>query len=127
MTQQEAAEPLTGTAPLDHRVDPDPAQVPHRLLTLGRYPDRGQLPGPVQPGEPAGVPLVGLDPIAWGGGDQRRGDDLTVDTHRGEQPHQPVAGRPRLVTHLERGRIEPAHQPANRGLVVKDLVVQAVA
>jgi hypothetical protein len=33
-------------------------QVPDRLLRLSGHPDRRQLPGPVQPGQPARVPLV---------------------------------------------------------------------
>ena len=58
MAQQELTQPVPGTGAVGHQVRPRPAQIAYRLLGLGRYPDRDQLPGPMQPGQPPAVPPI---------------------------------------------------------------------
>jgi hypothetical protein len=71
VTQQELAQPMPGAgAVLDH-VGTGPAQVADRFFLDGRDPDGDQFPGPVQPSQASAVSPVGLDPVAWGLGDQR--------------------------------------------------------
>jgi len=58
---QHRGQPLLRALAVGQHRGPHPHQVPHRLLRRRGHPDRGQLPGPVQPGQPPRVPLVGLD------------------------------------------------------------------
>ena len=48
--QQHRRQPLLRPLTVRRQRRPDPDEVPHRLLGLGRYPDRGELADPVQPG-----------------------------------------------------------------------------
>jgi hypothetical protein len=59
VAQQELADPVPDTGAVADYRRACPAQVPDCLFGLGRDPDRHQLPGPVQPGQPPAVPLVG--------------------------------------------------------------------
>jgi hypothetical protein len=78
-------------------------------------------PGPVQPGQPATVARVGLDPITGRGGDQRRRDHLATDPHAVKQPGELVAGRPGFVAGSQPpGIAQAANEPANRRLVMGD-------
>jgi hypothetical protein len=58
VAQQHRGDPLMGALAVGQQSRPGPDQVPDRLLRLGGHPDRGQLAGPVQPGEPARIPPV---------------------------------------------------------------------
>jgi hypothetical protein len=70
VAQQELAQAMPGTGTVLDHVGPGAAQISHRLLGHGRDADGHQFPGPVQPSQPPAVPTVGLDPVAWGLGDQ---------------------------------------------------------
>lgn len=79
---------------VDHHVGPGTAQVPDRLLRRRRYPDGDQLSGPVQPGQPLTVPLVGLDAVTRGLGDERWSHHLAAHPQPLQLPAQLVTGRP---------------------------------
>ena len=66
VAQQEHAQPVPGTGPVHDHVGAGPAQVPDRFLLHGGDTDRHQLPGPVQPGQPAAIAPVGLGPCRRG-------------------------------------------------------------
>ena len=97
VAQQELAQPMPGPGPVLDHVSAGPAQVADRFLLDGRDPDGDQFSGPVQPGQPPAVPPVGLDLVAGGLGDQRRGDHLAAHPHAVQQPGQLIAGRAGLV------------------------------
>src|SRR5450755_4406004 len=78
---QHRGDPLLRPLAVRQQRRPGPDQVPDRLLRRGRHPDRRQLPGPVQPGQPARVPLIGLDPLPGPARDQRRRDHITGHPH----------------------------------------------
>jgi len=84
-------------------------------------PDRHQLPGPVQPGQPAAVTPVGLDPIPGRLRDQRRRDHVAGHPHRAQQPVQTEPGRSRLVAHTQLASVgKPADQPPYRRLIIEE-------
>ena len=123
VAQQELRQPVPRAGPVGDHVRAGPAQIPHRLLGPGGHPDRHQLPGPVQPGQPTAVPRVGLDPIPRRAGHQRRRDHVTGHPHRGQQPVQAEPGRSGLVAHPQLATVaEPVDQPADRPLIVEDLL-----
>ena len=93
---EELAEPVPRRGEVLADVVPRPNQVTHRLLVLRRHGDGGELAGPVEPGQLAGVPPVGLDPIARLHRDERRRDDLAGDAHvvscrNSSKPHGPAS------------------------------------
>src|SRR5438128_1793054 len=68
VAQQELGQQVPGPGQVLDYVPPGPAQVPHRLQRRGN-PDSDQLPGPMQTGQTATVPLIGLDLVtraSWG-------------------------------------------------------------
>ena len=123
VTQQELAQPVPGAGPVGHHIRAGPAQVPHRLLFRRGHPDRGQLPGPMQPGQPAAVPPIGLHPVPGRARHQRGRHYLAGHPHRGQQPVQAEPGRPGLVTHPQHRPVrKPVDQPAYRRLIVENLL-----
>ena len=97
VTQQELAEPMTGPGPVDHHVGPGPAQVPDRFLGRRGHPHRRELAGPEQHRQPAGVPLVGLDPSPGRPG-STTGRSPRSASRPAAHSGQLVTGRTRLVT-----------------------------
>ena len=71
-TQQKRGDVLALDSVVLDRGIASPHEVPHRLVTRIRHPDRRQLTGPEQLHEIDGVAPIGLDPITWLGWDQRR-------------------------------------------------------
>jgi hypothetical protein len=86
VAQQELRQPVPGPGPVFDHVGTGAAQIPHGFLLDGRDANGDQLAGAVQPGQPAAVPRIGLDPIPGAVGDQRRRDHLAADAHVGKQP-----------------------------------------
>ena len=123
MAQQKRLEPLTNPAPVGDQIRAGPAQIPYRFLGRRRDPDRGQLPGPVQPGQPLRVPAVGLNPVPGPARDQRRRDHIAAHPQRDQQPVQLVTSRAGLVTGPQDCRItQPGDQTADRRLIVENPV-----
>jgi hypothetical protein len=121
--QQHRQQSLLRPFQIGHQITANPHQVSHRLLRRRGHPDRGQLPGPIQPGQAGGVPPVGLDPIPTALGNQRRSDHLTGHPQARQQPVQLITTRTRLITGPQRtGIIKPTDQPPHRRLVVEDPV-----
>jgi hypothetical protein len=123
MAQQEFAEAMPGPGTVLEQVGAGAAQVPHRLLGHGRHPNRHQLAGAVQPGQPPAVAAVGLDSITGRSGDEGRRNDLAANPQRGEQPGELIPGRAGLVAGSQPTTIwELRQEPANRRLVIRDPV-----
>ena len=97
MAQHELAEAMPGTGAVGEQIGAGAAQVPHRLLGHGRDADGHQLAGAVQPGQPAAVTTVGLDPIPGRGRDQRGRNHLAAHMEPSEQPGQLVTGGAGLI------------------------------
>jgi hypothetical protein len=85
--------------------------------------DRGQLSGPVQAGQAAGVAPVGLDPIPRALGNKGGCDDIAAHPKGAQQAMQVIASRPGLVAGPQRaGATEALDQAPDRSFVVEDLV-----
>jgi hypothetical protein len=77
----------------------------------------------MQPGQPPAVPPVGLHPIPRRLRDQRRRHHLAGHPHRGQQPVQTEPDRAGLIADPQLTTVaEPVDQPADRRLVVEDLL-----
>ncbi len=88
-----------------------------------RDPDGDGLTGAVQPGQATAVPPIRLHPVPGRLRDERGCHHVTGNPHGGEQPVQIVARGAGLVAGPEVLRLAEARdQPANRVLVVEDLV-----
>ena len=123
MAEQKRVEALLHPLAVIEEVAAGADQVPDRLLRRGRDPDRGQHPGPQRQRQADRVAAVGLDPVRGALRDQRRRDHLARHSHRGDQPVQLVARRPRLVADRQQPAVaELTDQPADRLLVVRDPV-----
>jgi hypothetical protein len=132
MAQQELRQPMPRPSAIGDHVGAGAAQVPDRLLRLGGNADSDQLPGAVQPRQPAAVSRIGLDPVPRCGGDQRRRDHLAADAHAVKQPGELKASRAGLIAGSQpAGTAEAGNQPAHRRLIVGnpvdlgDLLVRA--
>lgn len=68
-TQQKRGDVLALDSVVLDRGIASPHEVPHRLVTLIRHPDRRQLTGPEQLHEIDSVAPIGFDPITWLGWD----------------------------------------------------------
>jgi len=113
-------EPVLRPGEILGRVAPGPAQVAHGLLGPRRHPDRHELARAQLADKATGVSPVGLHPIARGEGDERGGDHLAGDLHRGQQPVQLVAARTRLVTGAQHPPVgKRAEEATDRCLVVE--------
>ena len=64
VTKEEPAQPVASPREILDHVTARATQIAHAFLGGRRDGDRGQLTGPVQPGQSSGVAAVGLDPIA---------------------------------------------------------------
>ena len=96
-TQQKRGDVLALDSVVLDRGIASPNEVPHRLVTLIRHPDRRQLTGPEQLHEIDGVAPIGFDPITWLGWDQRRCHHNAVMAHALDQAVETVTCRASLV------------------------------
>ena len=97
MAEQEPAQLLARPAKRAHRRLPGPDQVAHRLVIGIGHPNRRQLAAPVQLGQAQRVASVGLDPIAWAPGNERRRHHHTVMAKRCQLPMNAVTAGAGLV------------------------------
>ena len=93
MPQQEAGQLLACLTHAAHGCLTCTHEIAHRLVGLIRYPNRGQLPGPMQCGKFARVAPVGLDPLARLSRDQRRSHHGTLVPKPGELSLNAIAAR----------------------------------
>jgi hypothetical protein len=123
VAEEEPAQAVAGPGQIGDHLPPDAAQVPHALLLPGGDGDGRELAGAVQPGQAAGVALVGLHLVAFAPGHERGRHHLAAHAEGHEQAVELVAGGPRLVAGPQPGGVaEAGDQAADRLLVVEDLV-----
>jgi hypothetical protein len=96
-TQQKRGDVLAFDSVVLDRGIASPHEVPHRLMTLVRHPDGGQLTSPEQLREIDGVAPIGLDPITRLGRGQRRRHHDAVMAEALDQPVETVSRRAGLV------------------------------
>jgi hypothetical protein len=112
MAQQERPNPVPGPCQIPHRHMAGLAQIPRPLLCRRGYPDRGQLRGPVQTGQPLSVTTIGLDLVPRGSGDQRRGHHVTAHPQTLQKPLQDVSPSAATPNTPTGGPGNPAEPPA---------------
>ena len=66
-------------------------------MSLIRNPHRGQFTGAMQLGQVERIPPVGLDPISWLAGDQRRSHDNATMPSQDQLPLNAIAARAGLI------------------------------
>ena len=125
LTQQKSGELLARPAQGTHRIETGAHQIAHRFVPGVRNPHRGQLAGPVQPGQAAGIAAIRLDPVACSLWDQRWGDhDALVPAGR-QAPLNAIPARPRLVAKPQSHAVaaELAQQTVERRRRVGDAAI----
>ena len=95
--QQEVGQLLTGLTKCPHRCQTRPHQIADRLMCRVGNPHRRQFASPMQLGEVDRVSPIGLDPLAWLAGDQRRSDHDAVVLRRGQLSLNAVTARSGFV------------------------------
>lgn len=102
MAQQAPRKLLPGAAQVLHRRDAGAHPIAHRLVAIVLHPDRRQFARPVQAGRQHGVTTVGLDPVAGARGRLRRGDQVAVVAHLGQQAMDAVAAGAGFMAEMQR-------------------------
>ena len=97
ISKQVLHEPMFRPALVSLRGRPRADEVPQRLVGRVGNPHSRQRPALVAEGQLLRVPTVRLDLVARLPRNQRRRDDIALDTHLRQLPVQRVAGRPGLV------------------------------
>ena len=122
-TQQKRGDVLPLDSVVLGRCIASPHKVPHRLVTLIRNPDRGQLTSPQQLHEIDGVAPIGLDPITRLGRDQRRRHHHAVMAKVLDQSVETVSCRASLVAERQSSVFtrEFCHELACRGFSIVEL------
>lgn len=70
-------------------------------MSFVRHPNRCQVASPVQPSQRLGISPVRLYPVTALLGDERRGNDITLDSHVGQLSMQDKATRAVLVAAIQ--------------------------
>jgi hypothetical protein len=106
--EQELRQAMAGPEDVLTEVLAQPEQVADRFFVRRRDPDRGELAGPEQPAQLAGIAAIGLHPVAGLARGERWGDDHAVDVERAQLPLELVPARPGLIADPDIRRIGPS-------------------
>ena len=122
-TQQKRGDVLALDSVVLDRGIASPHEIPHRLVTLIRHPDRRQLTGPEQFHEIDGVAPIGFDPITRLGWDQRRCHHNAVMADALDQAVETVTCRAGLVAERQSSMFarEFCHELTCLGFSIVDL------